>query len=150
MYRYQLSFSATMVNPEACCRSRPEGDDRFPVAMKLDMRAPMSKLTRPILLRMYLSVAVRIQADHVTWAGTHYLGSLRRLVSDANLSGSGSEHLLVRLPGVHVSCFRKGDPAIEPRDLPGSRDCQRNRNQRLKRTVCAASRYKNMISLWPC
>lgn len=46
MYRCQLSFSATMVNPEVCCRSRPEGETRLPVAKKFDIFEPMSKLVR--------------------------------------------------------------------------------------------------------
>ena len=42
MYRSQLSFSATMVKPDACWRSRPVGDVKFPVARKLAIFEPMS------------------------------------------------------------------------------------------------------------
>jgi hypothetical protein len=55
MYRSQLSFSATIVNPEACCKSNPVGETRLPVARKLDIFEPMSKLVFWITLCMYLS-----------------------------------------------------------------------------------------------
>lgn len=57
MYRSQFSFSATMVKPDACCRSSPVGDTKFPVAKKLDIFAPMSKLTRERTLVNHLSTA---------------------------------------------------------------------------------------------
>ena len=32
-----------MVKPEACCKSRPEGDTRLPVARKFAILEPISK-----------------------------------------------------------------------------------------------------------
>jgi hypothetical protein len=55
IYRCQFSFSATIVNPDACCRSRPVGDTRFPVARKLANRAPISKFMRAKTLWTYRS-----------------------------------------------------------------------------------------------
>ena len=56
MYRYQFSFSATMVKPAACCKSRPVEETRVPVAKKFDNRDPMSKLTREKTFKRYRSV----------------------------------------------------------------------------------------------
>jgi hypothetical protein len=44
-----------MVNPEACCKSRPVGDTRFPVARKLAIFEPISKLMRERTLLIYRS-----------------------------------------------------------------------------------------------
>ena len=55
MYRCQFNFSATMVNPDACCRSKPVGETRFPVARKFAIFAPMSKFTRLRTLLKYRS-----------------------------------------------------------------------------------------------
>lgn len=43
------------MNPDACCKSRPVGETKFPVARKLASFAPMSKLTFEIAFLMYLS-----------------------------------------------------------------------------------------------
>jgi hypothetical protein len=45
IYRCQFSFSATIVKPDACWRSSPVGETKFPVARKLESLAPTSKLT---------------------------------------------------------------------------------------------------------
>ena len=55
MYRCQFNFSATMVNPDACCKSKPVGETRFPVAMKFAIFTPMSKFTRLRTLLKYRS-----------------------------------------------------------------------------------------------
>ena len=44
-----------MVNPDACCRSRPVGVTRFPVARKFAIFEPMSKFTRVRTLLKYRS-----------------------------------------------------------------------------------------------
>jgi hypothetical protein len=53
MYRCQLSFSATIVNPAACWRSSPEGEIRFPVARKFDNLVPISKFTLDNTFKKY-------------------------------------------------------------------------------------------------
>jgi len=60
MKRGQFSFSATIVNPTACWRSRPVGDIRLPVARKFDIFVPMSKFTLDRIFVKYLSFALSV------------------------------------------------------------------------------------------
>lgn len=62
MYRIQFSFSATIVKPDACWRSRPVGETRLPVARKFDIFAPMSYPVRARTFLMYRSECTSVRA----------------------------------------------------------------------------------------
>jgi len=67
MYRCQFNFSATMVNPDACCRSKPVGETRFPVARKFVIFEPISKFTRLRTLLKYRSTGCVIGFREGGW-----------------------------------------------------------------------------------
>jgi hypothetical protein len=59
-----LSFSATMVYPEVCCKSSPDGETRLPVARKYASLDPTSQLVLVRTVLKYLAACESLSINN--------------------------------------------------------------------------------------